>query len=212
MNNRITRILACALAFSASTALSTPITYELMPSLASGLTGESPAYSITGSITTDGTIGSLAPSDILSLSWMATLGPTVITSPANEIASFDSPLPPIATPTGLYLPFGTVTPQFLDPAIAYSQIDFFQPSDPANGFQLSLATSVGNDGFYVEIPDGVHYYVTWDLSGPGIVFSQIFDPYYVSRVVSVTMPSPYLIAAVVPEPSSLVLAPSASPP
>ncbi len=206
MNNRITRVLAFALAFSASRAFAAPITYELMPSLASGLTGESPAYSITGSITTNGTIGAIAPSDILSWSWTATFGSTVITSaPVNELVEFAYSLPPIATSTGIYLQWGTMTPQsFEDFPVGYTSIVFAQQSNPTSGFELFMSTAATYDDGYMEIPDGLHYSVTWDVTGPGLDNGG-FSPNFEQRVVSLTMPPPYLIAAVVPEPSSVML-------
>ena len=178
------------------------MTYELMPSLTSGLAGENPYYSITGSITTDGAIGELAPSDILSWSWTSTWGSTVITAASSNEVDFADSTPPTATSSGIYLQWGTMTPQSIeDPGIRYSFIGFPQLGAIANGLEFVMETYVTNDDAYIEIPDGVHYHVTWDVLGPTTIYQN--DPYDVSRVVSLTMPSPYLIAAVVPEPSSL---------
>lgn len=119
----------------ASVANAANITYQIAGPI---LAGSVFTVSLTGSITTDGTIGALSASDILSWSYTATggAGPYVESSSDPGSSIFDNGL--IATADSLSLPFVPAPPSY--PQTTGSSFELISPI-PGEGSSIYLAFS-----------------------------------------------------------------------
>jgi PEP-CTERM motif len=175
--------LLAAIGLLTRAASAAPITYTITPESLSGTPG---TYSLTGTITTDGTIGTLAMSDITSWQWQLTNGITTYseTGPPNTSVSATGLT---ATATSLSMPF---------PAPVASEVV------PGGNLLLQNLASTSNLEFNSGTFDtsGVEYNSYWRVAiePAGVSFTlSDFSP---------TLPSGgAFVFATVPEPSTAVL-------
>ncbi|MBN1910820.1 MAG: PEP-CTERM sorting domain-containing protein [Pirellulales bacterium] len=173
-------VVAFSLVASASITVAENITYDLesYPDWQSG-------YSLTGTITTNGTTGTLGYTDIVSASIVVSDGTTVYENLSpNEIYGVQNLS---ATATGLYLPLWTLSASFPSfsvgstgyglPRLQYTYFDHF--GGVYSGYRCDVPISTGLNVLWAT-PNG--YSNPLQLDG-----------------------SPWLIATAVPEPSSLCL-------
>jgi PEP-CTERM motif len=177
-------LLATVAAF-ARIANATPITYTIEPTVLSG------GYTLTGTITTDGTIGAIAASDISSWAWTVT-GPNTFSQSGLEPATNSVIEGLMATTSELYIPFADPPPF---------------PQD-AMGGQVFLSNSTTS---HLEFAT----FTSWDQNPTVLSFQSVVDigapaPVSFARQLndfgSVQPSGPMVVAVATPEPSALVLA------
>jgi hypothetical protein len=117
---------------SAVLANATPITYNILnnPDLQNG-------WTLSGTITTDGTIGTIQANDILSWTWTITKGVISSTASSTDPGVGMNTLGITATAAGLLLPGGPLPLQTSDFTEAVDGLTFFSPQHGALDWHLA---------------------------------------------------------------------------
>jgi PEP-CTERM motif len=157
------------------------ITYDLVsyPTVQGG-------YNLTGTVTTDGTLGNLSSANIVSWSWQA--GSVWSASSANPRASVYIDGTVIATPTSIYLP---------SPFTGGASFVGFELYDYRGDFQEDR-WNYGPSGNYVN----VYSEMTWTPPGQSSDTKWFYETSLGGPVAST---DPWVIATAVPEPATLLL-------
>jgi hypothetical protein len=192
--SRLASVILIAMLASTASRAGGAITYDLIPVVSDG-------FSITGSVTTDGTIGSLTPPDdppspttvtspyILSWDWTATNAVTTYSGSSSIAGAAAAELGLMASATELYLPY---------PENAFVS-SVFEMAPPASTDPASAAVIL-------------HFDATWFPGLPNPFYSRTWfqnadlPTTYVD--VSTTRPTDsyvFAVAVPTPEPSAVVL-------